>query len=29
MSYLTKLAWEEDLSFDVELQGHHFEIDAD
>ncbi len=29
MSYLTKLAWEEDLSFDVELQGHHFKIDAD
>ena len=29
MGYITKLRWEEDLSFDVELQGHHFKVDAD
>jgi putative redox protein len=29
MGYITKLQWEEDLSFDVELQGHHFKVDAD
>lgn len=29
MGYITKLRWEEELSFDVELQGHHFKVDAD
>lgn len=29
MGETTKLRWEEDLSFDVELQGHHFKVDAD
>ena len=27
--YLTKVSWEEEMAFDVELQGHHFKIDAD
>jgi len=27
--YITKVSWEEEMAFDVELQGHHFKIDAD
>jgi putative redox protein len=27
--YLTKVSWEEEMAFDVEIQGHHFKIDAD
>lgn len=27
--HTTTLNWEEDLSFDVEIQGHHFKVDAD
>lgn len=29
MSYVTRAEWSEDLSFDVELQGHRFTVDAD
>jgi putative redox protein len=29
MGYITKLRWEDGLAFDVELQGHHFKVDAD
>ena len=28
-THTTTLNWEEDLSFDVEIQGHHFKVDAD
>ncbi|HUV07059.1 MAG TPA: OsmC family protein [Spirochaetia bacterium] len=27
--YTAKVTWEEEMAFDVELQGHHFKIDAD
>ena len=29
MSYITRVTWYTELVFDVELQGHHFKVDAD
>jgi putative redox protein len=29
MAHKTTVTWTEDLSFDVELEGHHFMVDAD
>ena len=29
MAHKTTLTWTEDLAFDVELDGHHFMVDAD
>lgn len=29
MSYITRAEHTEDLSFDIDLQGHHFTVDAD
>ena len=28
MSYIAKVRWEQEMAFDVELQGHRFKIDA-
>ena len=29
MAHMTTATWTEDLAFDVELDGHHFMVDAD